>query len=179
VNATPVTVMSCDPSLSGLATCSSNGTDITEAEHSSKPAKGVAATLARLRALVAPVVAEAAACRPALFVVEGASFASKGGQQTERAGLRWMLYDGVAPHVGAIVEVPPTTLKKHTTGRGVGDKVAVATALAHRHGRTFASDNAADAFGLLQIGLQLAGITEPANQAQRDVLATLRKGFAP
>jgi crossover junction endodeoxyribonuclease RuvC len=170
-------VISCDPSLTGCAFATSDGIDLTERELTSKPAKHISGTLARFRELADPIVAEAATKRPRLFVVEGQSFGSKGGAAFDRAGFRWMLYDRIAPHVGQIVEVPPTTLKKHAAGKGSADKAAVASALAHRYSRSFASDNQADAFGLLQIGLQLLGLRDPANQAQRDVLATVRKGL--
>lgn len=172
-------VMSCDPSLTGCAFASSDGTDLHECELTSKPAKHIGETLVRFRQLAAPIVAEAASKLPRLFVVEGLSFGSMGGAAFDRAGFRWVLFDHIAPHVGQIIEVSPSSLKKHSAGKGSADKVAVASALAHRHGRSFASDNQADAFGLLQIGLQLMGLREPANQAQRDVLTTVRKGLFP
>lgn len=168
-------VMAVDPSLVGCAFASSDGNDLYECELSSKPAKSIEATLTRFRELAAPLVAEAASKRPTLLIVEGQSFGSKGGASFDRAGFRWVLFDHVAPHVGQIIEVPPSTLKKHACGKGNGDKSAVISALAHRYQRSFSSDNEADAFGLLQIGLQLLGLREPANQTQRTVLDGLRK----
>jgi crossover junction endodeoxyribonuclease RuvC len=171
------TVMACDPSLTGCAFATSDGATLFENELKSKAAKGIRATLARFRNLADPIVAEAEAKRPALLVVEGQSFGSMGGAAFDRAGFRWILYDRIAPHVGRVIEVAPTTLKKFACGKGNGDKSAVVSALANRYKRSFKSDNEADCFALLQMGLCLTGVLEPETQAQREAIATVRKGL--
>jgi crossover junction endodeoxyribonuclease RuvC len=178
LTASPSPVLGIDFSLTGCGVAISNGTMLTEFDVRSKPTtKDVAAMLARFRKLCAPIVEAAALHRPRLVVIEGLSFGSKGGAAFDRAGARWMLLDRLEPHVGMIVECAPSTLKKFACGRGNGDKTAVVSALANRYGRSFNSDDAADAFALAQLGLCLVGSQEPANAAQREAVATVRKGM--
>jgi len=49
--------------------------------------------------------------------------------------------------------VPPTSLKLFATGSGRADKDDVGKAMARHRGRLFASDDEADAYALLQLGL--------------------------
>jgi Holliday junction resolvasome RuvABC endonuclease subunit len=47
-----------------------------------------------------------------------------------------------------IYEVPPTTLKKFTTGHGFADKAQMAEAIERDYGKKFPDDNQVDAFAL-------------------------------
>lgn len=53
--------------------------------------------------------------------------------------------------------VPPATLKKYATGKGTGDKTAMAIAALKRAGREFGDDNQCDAWWLSVLGLDLLG----------------------
>ena len=58
----------------------------------------------------------------ALVAVEGPSYGSTGRGQHERAGLWWMVACALRTHGVPVAVVPPSSLKKYATGRGVGDK---------------------------------------------------------
>jgi len=75
----------------------------------------------------------------------------------------WHLRSGLMERFpkATLIEVPPTSLKKFVTGKGNVDKVAVATTLSKRYDVDFASDNMADAFGLMKFGSVLLGQEKP------------------
>lgn len=56
-----------------------------------------------------------------------------------------------------IHEIPPTTIKKWTTGKGRADKKQMAKAIYERWGVKFKTDDEADAFALFKYGLELCG----------------------
>lgn len=72
------------------------------------------------------------------------------------------------------VEVPPSTLKKHATGAGNAEKAAMISRMTKRFpDHFFESDDEADAAALALYALQVAGLAEPANDAQRSSLAAI------
>lgn len=89
----------------------------------------------------------------ALVILEGYSYGSKGAAVVnigELGGVvRLMLYERGVP----TVEIPPACLKKYACGRGNASKEDVLQAGVMRSGRTFADNNACDAWWLHQMGL--------------------------
>ena len=112
-----------------------------------------------------------------LCLIEGYAYGArnKGHDLGELGGL---LRCWVLDHwCGAVVECSPGQVKRFATGRGNASKVQVASALASRYGVEFATDNEADAFGILQLGRCVVGQLEPETKAQRAVVADLRVAY--
>lgn len=177
-------VLGIDPSLTGFAICMHvPGRPLIEGEWKSDPAKGARNRMARCEQLVRGVLQAAVAHQPSLVLIEAYSYgsANRGEQghhdRLELGGiLRWKLCE-LLPHA-AIVEVAPSSLKKFATGDGKAGKPQVISALASAHKRRFATDNAADAFALCQLGLALTGqLPPPSTKAERTYLAGLRKSY--
>lgn len=91
-------------------------------------------------------------CLPDLVVYEDYSMGSKG--KTFHIGelggvLKLAIYERKIP----ILLVPPSSLKLFATGKGNADKDQVKVAMAKVRGRLFESDDEADAYALLQLGI--------------------------
>jgi Holliday junction resolvasome RuvABC endonuclease subunit len=69
-----------------------------------------------------------------LAVVEGPSYASKGGKADERAGLRWAYIDMLTVVGIPIAIVSPSARAKYATGKGGADKDAVIEAVNRLYG---------------------------------------------
>lgn len=203
---TEVSVIGVDPSLSGFAFAvgmhrpwSSWVLDY-EGRSQSKPCgASAAARVSRYRTLIEPRVEAARQRKPRVICVEGYAFGAVGRGIVDRAELGGILRDRLAPHCEFLLEVAPATLKKFCTGNGGGgrlavglaeqerarqlaqrrrdSKAAVMGALSARYGRTFDTDDAADAFGLMLIGLALCGVIECETPEQRHVVQGLREGW--
>lgn len=174
-------VLGIDPSLTGFAICYSEpGKALKDSRWSSKPADGVRDRCARYEQLMRGVLQLVPALHPALVLIEAYAF-SKGEQYGHHdiAEFGGVLRTELCKRTTCpIVEVAPNTLKKFTTGDGKASKPLMISELAKKHGRRFASDDAADAFALCQLGLALTGqIPEPSTKAERTYLAGLRKSF--
>ena len=63
----------------------------------------------------------------------------------------------VVSYSKCLVEVPPTTLKKFISGKGNAGKAEIVSTLSSKFGMAFKTDNAADAYGLAQLGLASQG----------------------
>jgi hypothetical protein len=93
-----------------------------------------------------------------LVVLEGLSHGSQGNKVHEIAGLHW--------HVRAILfrfaiptaVVPPSTLKKYTTGKGTATKPDMRMALYQRTGLDERDDNKVDAWWLRAMGADALGV---------------------
>lgn len=188
-------VCAIDASLTGMAVATMIGRTCVVEEHSSSlnrtktkkskpPPLSTRERVARYSALVSNVretlTGINVSCRvPRWHVfIEGYSFASAHAahQLGEFGGL--LRSELLAhPKVFTVTEVQPTQLKKFCTGKGNANKIEVATALTHRYGIAFSSDNKADAYGLAKIGACVVGDDEPANQAQRDVVLAVREHY--
>lgn len=173
-------VLAIDASLAGTAYAFAQpGAPVYLERVSTKPASDVRGRLARYEQISTPIVELARQRTPALCLIEGYSFASAGGQVAGRAHdraelggvLRWRLRG----HVGEFVEVAPSRLKKWACGKGNAPKAQVVSAASRRWGRDFRSDDEADAYALLMLGLVLVGVGEPENEAQREVVRALRE----
>lgn len=94
---------------------------------------------------------------PQAILLEDYSYGSKGSsivQIAEWGGvLRMLLHGMVIP----VTLVPPASLKLWATGKGNADKTAVLSELVHRAGRTWATTDEAEAWGLLSLGYGYLG----------------------
>ena len=144
-------------------------------EFPSKPhGADVRARVVRYDGLVASIVDFLEANGPIVAIyIEGYAFSRNGASQrwpVEFGGLlRWHLVD-VSPKVK---EVPPTTLKKFTTGKGNTPKSAVLAHVVRRWGELFDSDDAGDAFALHKLGLVAEGKQQAVTREQREAIAVL------
>lgn len=90
-----------------------------------------------------------------LLVIEGFSFGSSDSHAHELGGV------GVSIRLAAydlgyrIVEVPPSTLKKYTSGAGNTKKNMMGAAVVSRWGYVPTDDNECDAYALMRIGVDL------------------------
>lgn len=94
---------------------------------------------------------------PDLVVLEGYDFGTRHGAHHagELGGIvRVDLWEHGIPYV----VVSPAELKKYATGRGNASKHDVSQAAAHRFGRTFKTDDEADARWLLDMALARYGL---------------------
>ncbi len=85
--------------------------------------------------------------------------------------IRYGLYRRGIPYL----LVAPGQVKKFATGKGNSEKNLVIRAVFQRFGIEADDDNAADAVTLLHIGKAISGLWEPTMDAQREVVAQLRK----
>lgn len=85
--------------------------------------------------------------------------------------IRYGLYRRGIPYL----LVAPGQVKKFATGKGNSEKNLVIRAVFQRFGIEADDDNAADAVTLLHIGKAISGLWEPTMDAQREVVAQLKK----
>ena len=173
----PPAAMGIDPSLTGFALCSwvEGSEDVHFEEYKTKPIPGVATSKERRNryiALINMALDTARVRMPRLIAVEGYAFAA--GKNGVFAGeLGMLLRDRLITSGFKVVEIPPNTLKKFATGKGIGTKAAMTSALANRHQIEFKTDNQADAFALLLAAKILAGLAEPLKREEQ-ALAKVR-----
>lgn len=165
-------VVGIDPSLTGTAVCIAGSEPVVCS--SVNLGEDSAKRIERYVGLVTQVVKQ---IPPESYIfIEAYSFGSNDRSASwlrEYGGiLRLTLLAGVA----IIVEVSPAQLKKFATGKGKGGKEIVAAHVAKRWGKIFDTTDETDAFVLAQIGLCYTGQVEPDNQAQREVIETLKTG---
>ncbi|WP_100499391.1 hypothetical protein [Geodermatophilus chilensis] len=115
------------------------------------------ARLADLATQVCLAVTEAAAPRMALVVLEAPAYDSRTGHQHDRSGLWWLVVDELLAAGHLVAEVTTGGLKKYATGKGVGKKAAIVSAVTARYGVVFGDDNQADAFVLRAMGMHRYG----------------------
>lgn len=92
---------------------------------------------------------------PTLLVVEGPSYSSVGQGTHDRAGLYWLVLDGLWNRGIPVAVAPPANVKKYATGAGggkAGSKDAVLLAAARRYPSFTGDNNAADALWLAAMG---------------------------
>jgi Holliday junction resolvasome RuvABC endonuclease subunit len=176
-------VLGIDPSLTGFASClHAPGRELYEGWWPSKPADTVRERIARYEQLIRGTLEVSRAAKPSLVLIEGYAFEPPGKQRghhdrAELGGvLRWRLCE-LLPHA-SIIEVAPSSLKKFTTGDGKAPKPFMVSELARKHQRRFTSDDQADAFALVQLGLALTGqLPPPSTKAERLYLDKLRQSY--
>jgi len=116
--------------------------------------------------------------RPLVVCIEAYSMASNGAHHSLLIEIGYEIRRSLTgldcnPRV---YEVAPATLKKWATGKGNADKVAVASAMAKRYDREFASDNESDAFALAMMAAQIGGDATPQTEFQREAIDTVING---
>lgn len=98
-----------------------------------------------------------------LVVIEGPSYGSQGGQRGhhERAGLWWLVTQGMWAVGRSYAVVAPTARAKYATGDGRAGKAAVLAAMRERYGHLITAgirnDNEADALALAAMGVDHLG----------------------
>lgn len=119
---------------------------------------------------------------PALIVIEGFSFASKGRSVFDIAYLGWRIREELerlrSEDGTPWLEVPPSQLKKFATGQGNANKEIILQQVYKRWGVEFSDNNQADAYVLAQIGRAYLGETDDLTAFQQEVIANL-KGEKP
>jgi Holliday junction resolvasome RuvABC endonuclease subunit len=119
----------------------------------------------RLHRLAGGVVALVGACD--LAVVEGPAYSSTTGSVWDRAGLWWLVVDGLMRREIPVAVVAPTARAKYATGRGNAGKAAVVAAVRRTYRVPVADDNQADAYVLAAMGHDWLGeplVEVPAGQ---------------
>lgn len=115
-----------------------------------------------------------------LVVMEDFSFASNMQGAREIAGLAYMVRHCLWKRETPYVLVSPQSLKKFIVGHGSSPKnkvpkSAIIKEIYRRFGHDVFDDNEADAIGLAYVGRALLGEWEPTMDAQREVVALLKK----
>lgn len=174
-----VTILGVDPSLTNTGLCWGGGPHAQETKRIAyKHPKGTKTRdlinrVRRIGGIVTAVEEVLNDSRPDLALIESYSFSSRnGGEYLGEYGgyLRMKLVHWVAD----VVEVAPTMVKKFATGKGNAKKEVIIGHVQKRWNVLFDNSDEADAYVLYRIGLCYAGICEPENQAQREVLAKLK-----
>lgn len=170
-------VIGIDPSLcsTGVVVLSSNGELAASALVKSKPpeSQGVAARILRVTQIAMMVQDLIVDYLPVVVCIEGYSMGSNQSGHSAIIECGYELRRMICGKTNArLIEVAPAALKKFCMGSGNGDKSAVASALTHRYGVLFESSDAADAYGLARMALQIGGYEESATQQQREAVAT-------
>lgn len=112
---------------------------------------------------------------PVKVFIEGFAFGAKGQAIYEIAGLGYIVRLALRYRGVDVIEVPPAMLKKFATGKGNANKEIIIREVFRRWNFEARDNNEADAFVLGQIGLCLAGLSEPATEFQRAVVRDLQK----
>lgn len=143
-------ILAIDPSLNGTAICAPNGitwnmpkTDLNGPE--------------RLSALRQALRDTLEAQKPDLVVLEDYSYGSKGRSVINIAEWGGVLRLTLHETGLTVALVPPTSLKAWATGKGNAGKAAVVSEVTLRAGRTFATDDQADAWALWAMASQAYG----------------------
>lgn len=172
-------VIGLDLSLTGtgIADFAHDGQVITKTIRSTPKGKTVADQFARLRYIVHEVdrfVTFGGPC-PALVLIEGPSYGSKGAGTWDRAGLWWLVVCLILDRRYPLAVVPPAVLKKYATGRGNADKTAMAVAVQKRWGIELRDDNKVDAWWLGAMGREHLGLPfVDLPKTQREALTKVR-----
>jgi crossover junction endodeoxyribonuclease RuvC len=169
-------ILGIDPSLTNTGLCWGGGPDACKSELISyEPEKGECAKVTgragRLAMLQAELKERLARSVPSIAFIEEYAYTKDIGYQAEFGGiLRLDLYNSGIE----MVEVAPTQVKKFALGKGVGKKEQILLQVYKRWGIEYNNSDEADAYVLYRIGLCYAGICEPENKAQREVLEKLK-----
>ena len=94
---------------------------------------------------------------PALVVIEGPSYGSRGGQAHERAGLWWHVVHRLLGDCLPVAVAPPAALKRYATGKGAATKPDMRVALLKRADLDLRDDGQVDAWWLAALGLDHLG----------------------
>lgn len=167
-------VVSLDASLTGFAICILFGDTHYIYETTSKPTKSLLGRIDRLRKLVDWAKGYVKQYAPELLLIEGYSFNSRGNSSVSLGELGGILRHELIGYADTMVEVPPTVIKKFSSGKGNANKIQVATALTARYGVEFGSDNQSDVFGLAKLGQVVLGYADAETAYQRSSAEVVR-----
>ncbi len=101
---------------------------------------------------------------PDMVVIEGPSYGSKGAGTWDRAGLWWLVIDGLVSNGIPVAIAPPSCRARYATGKGNADKDLVLAETVRRFDRVLRNDEA-DALILAAMGCDHLGsplVTMPA-----------------
>jgi hypothetical protein len=195
-------VLGIDPSLTGFAYCLGlapileDGVPLFEykphyeLQYGSPPAKTPRERMDRYRQLIWPIVEltlhyafdaifiENYAFAAGKFMVDGEMKGGKMRGMVDRSELGGMLRDALIDRVPLIYEPGISQIKKWATGRGVGQKVLIATHLARDNKRTFKDSDHADSFAVMQMAAATFGYVAPHFEFQRAIVAKIRAELA-
>lgn len=119
---------------------------------------------------------------PALIVIEGFSYGSKGRSVFDIAYLGWRIREELErlrdEDNVPWIEVPPSQLKQFATGKGNANKEIILQQVYKHWGVELHDNNQSDAFTLAKIGEAYLGETDDLTAFQREVIASL-KGEKP
>lgn len=167
-------VIGIDPSLSGMAVASASGGEVAPmAEYVARKGATKLPVRERIQAFEAHAIRAARWPTQAHVFLEGYSFGSP--QKAAYLGeFGAVLRTAILQNGHTLTEVTPTMLKRFAAGKGNANKPTVISELTKRYGQTFDTDNKADAYALLRIGMCVVGIDEPQTKAQVQVVEALR-----
>lgn len=175
-----VTVLGIDPSLNSTGLCWGYGpndrnTDRLHYSPETGETKTVIGRVNRLNNLTFQLEEFLDYNKPDYVMIEQYAYSkTNGGEHLAEFG--GILRCRLADITDQIVEVGPTQLKKFALGKSSGKKEQILMNVYKRWGVECETSDEADAYVLYRIGLCYAGICEPENQAQREVLAKLKGG---
>jgi crossover junction endodeoxyribonuclease RuvC len=116
---------------------------------------------------------------PALIVIEGFSYGSKGRGVFDIAYLGWRIREELERYRTEDdvpwLEVSPAQLKQFATGKGNANKEIVLQQVYKRWGVELTDNNQADAYVLAQIGRAYLGEADDLTDFQQKVIRALRK----
>lgn len=118
---------------------------------------GVAVRAERVALLAERILADLAPLPLDLAVLEGPVLSVRHGLQHERAGLWWMVAEGLRRRGVPTAEVAPTGRAVYATGRRNASKPSVVAATVPRYGLHPRNDNIADAMILAAMGARYLG----------------------
>jgi crossover junction endodeoxyribonuclease RuvC len=147
-------VLGIDPSLTATATCWIDGEAPPKLEMGrTKPTgQDALAKLARMKRQAEFASSYAGASK--VVLIEAPSLASAGRATRDLAGLWWVMFAELIRHAPVVGVVPPSVLKKWTTGAGNADKFRVGQHIAKRWPDVeLLGDDQSDALVLASIGL--------------------------
>ena len=161
-----------DPSVTGTAIAVGDGRKwcVTRFDGGDSDGSDIPARFSRYERILEDIVSYLATEKPTAIFLEDYAYGSATSYTFEFGSLlRWHLIDITREiHV-----VAPSTLKKFTIGKGRGDKHDMAAAIKANWGKTFPTNDHADAFALYRLGLCACGAVPFANQAQRECVETV------
>lgn len=172
------TIIGIDPSLTGFAICSISNQDITFREYSSKAAKLIQDRMDRYEELLKEPLAFIQQNKPQLIVLEGYSYGSKGRGTITLGEFGGVLRYSLRSYMDRLIEVPPTVLKKFTTGSGNCSKDKMVSLASSKYRMVFNTNNEVDAFCLAKLGMCLTGYDSPTANYQEKVIEDLKGTYS-
>lgn len=165
--------MGLDLSLRGTGICLLSPDNVEETTTSIVRVLPSVSAIIALQQIVSTVKTAITGKDITLCTIEGYSFGSKIGQfQMGEVGgvVRLLLHELGTP----FVIVPPTMLKKWTTGNGTADKIQMGVATFAEWGFQFPDDNQCDAFNLATVAAACAGRPlGKMNEVRRKIVAQI------